>query len=154
MMMERIGPLGLEVIGVRCDGRRRYDPVSKERLIEACLRPGVSVSALALQHGLNANLVRKWIACRRQQEVVADLSAQGSSAFVRIETTLQPTASRPSAPDREVGAMCPAEVPIALSARLQASLPNGVTVSLEGCNPLLLAAMIGALGRCDVSPVA
>ena len=40
------------------------------------------------------------------------------------------------------------------SARLQASMPNGVTLSLEGCDAQLLAVMIGALGRCDVSPVA
>ncbi|MCU4161837.1 transposase [Acidiphilium sp. AL] len=54
-MMERIGPHGLEITGVRRDGRRRYDPASKERLIEACFRPGVSLAGVALQHGVNAN---------------------------------------------------------------------------------------------------
>ncbi|MFS8047050.1 transposase, partial [Rhizobium sp. BR 314] len=40
------------------DGRRRYDPGSKERLVAACLEPGVSISGLALTHGINANLLR------------------------------------------------------------------------------------------------
>ncbi|WP_183233916.1 transposase [Bradyrhizobium sp. CIR3A] len=40
---------------------RRYDPALKERLVAACLEPGVSVSRLALDHGVNASLLRKWI---------------------------------------------------------------------------------------------
>ena len=40
------------------NGRRRYDAASKERLVAACLEPGVSVSRLALEHGINANLLR------------------------------------------------------------------------------------------------
>ncbi|WP_183465752.1 IS110 family transposase [Mesorhizobium huakuii] len=43
------------------NGRRRYDPASKDRLVSACLEPSVSVSRLALEHGVNANLLRKWI---------------------------------------------------------------------------------------------
>ncbi|KAB1120066.1 transposase [Neorhizobium galegae] len=43
------------------DGRRRYDPASIDRLLAACLEPGVSVSRLVLEQGVNANLVRKWI---------------------------------------------------------------------------------------------
>ncbi|MCW2077971.1 UNVERIFIED_ORG: transposase-like protein [Bradyrhizobium japonicum] len=43
------------------NGRRRYEAASKERLVAACLEPGVSVSRLALEHGVNANLLRKWI---------------------------------------------------------------------------------------------
>ena len=68
MTMTRIGPHGLEITCVRRDGRRRYEPASKERLIEACLRPGVSLAGLALQHGVNANLLRKWVAKRRQPQ--------------------------------------------------------------------------------------
>ncbi len=34
------------------NGRRRYDLASKERLVAACLEPGVSVSRLALEHGI------------------------------------------------------------------------------------------------------
>jgi transposase len=41
------------------DGRRRHDPVSKARLVAACLEPGVSISGLALADGINANVLRK-----------------------------------------------------------------------------------------------
>ncbi len=51
----------LQVRLVGRDGRRRYDPASRNRLVAACLEPGVSVSRLALEHGVNANLVRKWV---------------------------------------------------------------------------------------------
>jgi transposase len=33
----------------------------KRLIVEQCLAPGVSVAATALAHGINANLVRKWI---------------------------------------------------------------------------------------------
>jgi len=49
----------LRVRRVGRDGRRRYDPESKARLVAACLEPGVSISGLALAHGVNANLLRK-----------------------------------------------------------------------------------------------
>lgn len=51
----------LQVRLVGRDGRRRYDPASRDRFVAACLEPGVSVSRLAREHGVNANLVRKWI---------------------------------------------------------------------------------------------
>lgn len=60
-------PLRLETVGVLRNGRRRYDPASKQRLVEACLQPGVSLAGLALQHGVNANLLRKWVAKRQLQ---------------------------------------------------------------------------------------
>ncbi|MCA1530604.1 hypothetical protein [Bradyrhizobium yuanmingense] len=38
--------LRLETVGVLRNGRRRYDPASKQRLVEACLQPGVSLAGL------------------------------------------------------------------------------------------------------------
>ena len=37
----------LQVRLVGRDGRRRYDPASRDQLVAACLEPGVSVSRLA-----------------------------------------------------------------------------------------------------------
>lgn len=48
------------------DGRRRYDVASKARVVAASLKPGVSVGRLALDNGVNANLVRKWIIPRHE----------------------------------------------------------------------------------------
>jgi transposase len=55
-------PLRVETISVLRNGRRRYDPASKQRLVEACLQPGVSLAGMALRHGVNANLLRNWVA--------------------------------------------------------------------------------------------
>jgi len=55
------------VVGQRSDGRCRYDAEAKRELVEACLQPGVSVARIALEHGLNANLLRKWIQSYREQ---------------------------------------------------------------------------------------
>lgn len=43
------------------DGRNIYDAEAQRKLVEACLQPGVSVSGMALAHGLNANVLRKWL---------------------------------------------------------------------------------------------
>lgn len=40
--------------------RRRHGPQLKAEVLAACARPGTSVAAVALAHGLNANLVHKW----------------------------------------------------------------------------------------------
>lgn len=49
------------VTGHKRDGRCKYSKQGKRELVEACLKPGVSVAGMALRHGVNANLLRKWI---------------------------------------------------------------------------------------------
>ncbi|MCP4597914.1 transposase [Neptuniibacter sp.] len=41
--------------------RRRFSPEFKARILDACQQPNTSVASVALEHNLNANLVRKWI---------------------------------------------------------------------------------------------
>ena len=45
--------------GPRAEARRRcvYDKQAKPELVRRCQQPSVSVAALALAHGLNANLL-------------------------------------------------------------------------------------------------
>jgi len=40
--------------------RRRHSAELKEKVLAACDEPGASISGVALAHGLNTNLVRKW----------------------------------------------------------------------------------------------
>jgi transposase len=40
--------------------RRRHSLELKAKVLAACDEPGASISGVALAHGLNANLVRKW----------------------------------------------------------------------------------------------
>jgi transposase len=48
----------------RPDTRRRHSAELKAKVLAECDMPGASIAAVALAHGLNANLVRQWRAGR------------------------------------------------------------------------------------------
>lgn len=50
------------------NGRRFFSEEHKRALVERCLAPGASVSAVSLAHGFNTNLVRKWIRAHQTQQ--------------------------------------------------------------------------------------
>jgi len=41
--------------------RRRHSDEFKAQAVAECERPGVSIAAIALHHGINANLLRRWV---------------------------------------------------------------------------------------------
>ena len=115
------------VVGHKRDGRSCYDKEAKRELIEACLRPGVSVARIALQHGINANLLRTWITRhRRQRELVAGRPAAEMGAAAVGSAFVSVVATRVAAPSSAV--------------RLGAQLPNGIKLDLSevGSNELAL----------------
>jgi transposase len=135
-------PGPLRVVRVLGNGKRWFDPVEKERLIDACLEPGVSVAGLALAHGINANQLRKWVKLRQDREATETAAVMPScapSAFVPV-VEAAPMARLP-APS--------ARLPAA-RVRVTATLPNGVRLELDDADTQVLSAMIEALGRCDV----
>lgn len=146
--------LQLTVIGLRRDGRRRYDPQAKRALVEAALQPGVSLAGLALKHGVNANLLRKWVV--RHQCAGSATHEPGAAgpapAFVPVVAATHTEApadelQRPTPP-----AAPPAPLARPAPARLKAHLPNGVVLELA-CgeqDATLVSAVIDSLGRCDV----
>jgi len=123
------------------DRRRRYDPAWKQRLVEACSEPGVSVSRLALQHGVNANLVRKWIKNARQ----ASLSS--TSAFVPVQITAASSKFDIEMPDAGNEETARRADRTRSPAKVSASLPNGVMLSLECGDVDALTTIIGALAH-------
>jgi hypothetical protein len=46
----------------KSNGRCVYDKAAQRELVRRCLQPGVSLARTAMEHGVNANLVRKWVA--------------------------------------------------------------------------------------------
>ena len=40
---------------------RTYTPAFKAELVAACLEPGTSIAALANSHGMNANVLHRWL---------------------------------------------------------------------------------------------
>jgi transposase len=132
----------LRVVRVLRNGKRRFDPTDKERLIEACLDAEVSIAGLALAHGINANQLHKWVKLRRDREAQKALTVMAAAAppaFVPV-VEAAPIVRRPVTSARAASARM----------RLKASLPNGVRLELEGADAQALSTMIQALGRCDV----
>jgi transposase len=147
-MTQSDSDMHLEVTKVGRDGKRRYSRSAKDRLVEASLQPGVSVSGLALKAGVNANLLRRWIMLYRQghgesvsrTEAFSSVALPGSS-FVQVVEGRRHEAVQTSE----------ASAPRALS-QLTAHMPNGVTLKLE-CSEhdtSLMSTMIETLGRCHV----
>jgi transposase len=60
------------VIRKQRDGRCVYSREGNRALVAACLRPDVSVARIALVHGINANVLRKWITHHHQWQDKTD----------------------------------------------------------------------------------
>jgi transposase len=147
--------LPLKAVSVRRDGKRRFDKRDRQRLIEACLQPDVSVAGMALRAGVNANLLRRWIDEHQQKQrgTRATQVSEDVTAFVPIVEIARadPEPQRPRlAPPRREATRIP-EYPVAPS-RLTVEMPNGITLRLEcgAQDATLVSAMIETLGRYDV----
>lgn len=47
--------------------RSTYPKSFKAQVVQECLQPGVSISSVAISHGINANVIRKWLPLYRDQ---------------------------------------------------------------------------------------
>ncbi len=72
--------------------RRSYTAEFKQRLVAQC-QPGVSVSALALTHGLNANLLRRWINEYQNELPVSAVSASSDLVAVQVDLPAETSCS-------------------------------------------------------------
>ncbi|HWK55031.1 MAG TPA: transposase [Hyphomicrobiales bacterium] len=50
--------------------RRSYPKAPKAQIVAQCSQPGISIAGVALSHGVNANLVHKWICLVERQSAV------------------------------------------------------------------------------------
>lgn len=64
--------------------RRRHSAAFKAEAIGACQQPGVSVAAVALARGLNANLLRIWV--RAAERNNSPIAIQPTAAALPIES--------------------------------------------------------------------
>jgi transposase len=82
--------------------RRVHSAEFKAQILSECRQPGASVSAVAIAHGLNTNVVRKWLAGHGLKRMGATASAalgMPSLQFVPVELTRSPVAAAISEPD-------------------------------------------------------
>ena len=47
--------------------RSSYPKPFKAQVVQECLQPGATVSSVAIRHGINANVIRKWLPLYRDQ---------------------------------------------------------------------------------------
>jgi len=121
------------VVGHKRDGRCRYDPQVKQELIRQCMMPGVSVARMAMQHGINANLLRTWITKSQSskaitvQRAVCETAARDAQAFIPVQVEAGASSAAVAMPTKACGA---ASKSPAVSMRIQVQLPNGISVDL------------------------
>lgn len=155
-------PRLLRVLRAGGGGKREFDPASKARLLEACLTPGVSLSKLALENGINANLLRTWIRKQRQSKAPALVAPSPPAEVSKFVSVVEARAEWIADGDRKPSGL--SDPPMerrgrsiersiiaagdgaASGLRAKVSLPNGMTLSVELDDASMIAAMIGALG--------
>jgi len=74
-------------------------------LVKRCMEPGVSVSAVALEHGINTNLLRKWIDKHRDQA-----GASRTPALLPVTITAPQAVPALTPPQRETDSSIEIEV--------------------------------------------
>ena len=91
-------------------GRRKgcpnYSPEFKQQLVAASCKPGISISKLALENGINANLLFKW----RQQWRDGKLLLPSSDSPQLLPVTLDATTVQPESLAEDPGLSISCEV--------------------------------------------
>ncbi len=70
---------GVAIAGRR---RRRHSDEFKAQAVAACRQPGVSMAAVAMAHGINANLLRRWV-CQSGDGPRAESDTSASAKALR-----------------------------------------------------------------------
>src|ERR1700691_5485961 len=137
--------------------RRRRSLDERKRIVDEALAPGSSVPAVARRHGLNANLIFKWIRrsregwrdrrrepAKEQPNAVAALEATGPS-FVPVK--LLELGAAPAAPAAVWAKPARETRRTARRGAMEISLPNGAKVSLDAdVDAEALRRVLSALG--------
>ena len=73
------------------DGRRRrriHSAEFKAETIAACMTPGVSIAAVAMGRGINANLLRRWL--KVEEERAGNVAPPEAPTNVQVQTNQAP----------------------------------------------------------------
>lgn len=102
--------------------RKSYPKSFKAQVVHECKQPGVSVAAIAMSHGINANVVRRWIPLFCDQQTVA------LPAFIPLKVE----------PKRKTEALAIIELPLG---------QQTLTVTWPACDPEGCARFIRGLAQ-------
>lgn len=96
--------------------RRRHSDEFKADLVAACTQPGISIAAVAMANGVNANLLRRWVSEAEMKRSVDDDSPQAAV-----------TATKPMAAPSFVPVVLPSPATPAVSPDIRIELQRGAT---------------------------
>ena len=68
--------------------RSSYLKSFKAQVVQECLQPGATISGVAISHGINANVIRKWMPLYRDQPPAV------LPAFISMKSTPKRQAER------------------------------------------------------------
>lgn len=74
--------------------RRFYSPELKLQVVGACAQRGASIAGVALQHGINANIVHRWL---REHSQGTLTGRQQTFVPVTLSADTEPTTPQPMA---------------------------------------------------------
>lgn len=77
----------------RPKGCLNYSPEFKQRIIETSFQPGVSISRLALDNGINANLLFKWRQKWRQGKIELPSGPDEMPQLIPVTLNAEPAVS-------------------------------------------------------------
>lgn len=79
-------------------GRRRrvHSAEFKAQAVQAAQQPGVSMAAVAMAHGINANLLRRWVHERDQPPIDAVTVSEKPGGFIELPMPAPPAPSAES----------------------------------------------------------
>jgi transposase len=121
--------------------RRSWSLEERQRIVGEALAPGASVASVARRHGLNANLVFKWIRRAREgwldrrrapeKDIAASITSESAvPTFVPVKLLELSAAATPTSPPADVVAKPVRAARRARGGAMEISLPNGARVSL------------------------
>ena len=72
-----------QAIGIGRRRRRTHSDLFKAEAVGACQQPGVSIAAIALDRGLNASVLRRWVKDAERSGI--PIAIQGMAQSIAIE---------------------------------------------------------------------
>ncbi|WGS40333.1 transposase [Burkholderia sp. JSH-S8] len=148
------------VVGRKRDGRREFDETARRELVELCLKPGVSIARTAMDHDVNPNQLRKWIASHQQRQLGQPLVDAAVSDGVPIDIHgPTPRYSSPDTPSAFVPVVpapsltSPTPPSASMTLALHVRLSNGVELELGKAIATVdeLTTLVQILGRMPCS---
>lgn len=147
------------VVGRKRDGRREFDEAARRELVALCLRPGVSIARTTIDHDVNPNQLRKWIASHQQRQLARpsadEVVADGVPIDIPGPTSRYPS---PESPSAFVPVMSAPQQPspprspeLLMAIAVHVRLPNGVEFDLGKASLDELATIVQMLGRLPCS---